>query len=62
MDNTWDEYWESIYSDYRIKDLLEEMKESLFHWEDFESSHDGHTIDFYLESSKEARFKALGVY
>ena len=59
---TWDEYWESIYSQYQIKDLLDEAKQILFHWEDFEGSDDGYTTDFYLQSLREAGFKKVDVY
>lgn len=62
MGETWDQYWESIYSQYRIKGLLDETKQSLFHWEDFEGSDDGYTTDFHLESLKEAHFKKHDVY
>jgi len=62
MGETWDEYWESIYSKYHIKDLLDEAKQFLFHWEDFEGCDDGYTTDFYLESLREAGFKKADVY
>ncbi len=62
MGETWDEYWESIYSEYHIKDLLDEAKQFLSHWEDVEGSDDGYTIDFYLESLREAGFKKQNVY
>lgn len=62
MGETWDEYWESIYSEHDIKDLLDEAKQILFHWEDFEGSDDGYTTDFYLESLRETDFKKVDVY
>ncbi len=62
MGETWDEYWESIYSQHQIKDLLDEAKQTLFHWEDFEGSDDGYITDFYLQSLREAGFKKQDVY
>ncbi len=59
---TWDQFWSSIYSEYKIKDYHQEVKDTLLFSEDFEGTDDGYTVDFYLTALKEAGFKSVDVY